>query len=161
MYHKLITPRKILKLLSYWPPYLASGVSVLDVNKEVTRITVGMKLRPYNRNYVGTHFGGSLYSMCDPFYMFILLQHLSKEHIVWDKAACIEFVRPGKGLVRATFEVMPQEIDQIAKQALDQFKVEPEFETTILDEKDRVIAKVQKRLYVRRKDAKNRFAKNQ
>ena len=32
-----------------------------------------MKLRFPNGNYVGTHFGGSLFALTDPFYMLILI----------------------------------------------------------------------------------------
>ena len=32
-------------------------------------MTVKLTLRWYNRNYVGTHFSGNLFTMTDPFYM--------------------------------------------------------------------------------------------
>ena len=38
-----------------------------------------MPLKWYNRNYVGTQFGGSLYSMTDPWYMLMLLNVLGKD----------------------------------------------------------------------------------
>ena len=70
-----------------------------------------MKLRFWNTNYVGSHFGGSLYSMTDPFYMFILLEHLKKDHIIWDKSADIEFLRPAKGEVKAIFEINESDLE--------------------------------------------------
>ena len=97
--------------------------------------------------------------MCDPFYMFILLEHLSREHIVWDQSATIEFIRPSHDTVTATFEISMAEIENLKLQALSQFKVLPVFETTITDSQGQVIAKVKKGLYVRRKDAKQRFQK--
>lgn len=54
---------------------------------------------------MGTHFGGSLYAMCDPFYMWILMENLGKDFIVWDKAATIRFKKPGTGTVNAEFEI--------------------------------------------------------
>ena len=81
---KFISPKRLMKLLSFSPPYLFAGISIVEVNDDFTKIVVQMKQRPWNTNYVGSHFGGSLYSMCDPFYMFILLHHLPG-HTIWDK----------------------------------------------------------------------------
>ena len=72
-----------------------------------------MKLRWWNRNYVGTQFGGSLYSMCDPFFMLILVEALGPRYVVWDKAATIRFRRPGRGTVHATFHIPQERIDEI------------------------------------------------
>ena len=136
-----ISPRFIFKLLSFWPPYLAAGISIKEINEDVTSVKVQMKQRFYNTNYVGTHFGGSLYSMCDPHYMFILLHHLKDDHIVWDKAAQIEFLKPGKGKVTIEFKIDLNEIEKIKKSALLNFKVEPVFEAYIYDEKNQQVAK--------------------
>lgn len=113
-----------------------------------------------NTNYVGTHFGGSLYSMCDPFFMFILLHHLGEDHIVWDQSAKIEFINPGKTKVFATFKIEQYQIDELKNQALSNFSVKPVFHTEVVDESGEVIAKVEKQLYIRRKDAKTRFKKS-
>ena len=42
-------------------------------------IDVEMKLRWWNANYVGTHFGGSLFAMTDAFYMLMVMAKLGKE----------------------------------------------------------------------------------
>ena len=78
--------------MRWWPPYLGAGVKVDHVDASLNTIKVSMRLDRRNRNYVGTHFGGNLYSMCDPWYMFILLERLGSDFIVWDKAASIEFL---------------------------------------------------------------------
>ncbi len=152
-----MSPRVALKLMRFYPPYLGAGVKVADINEDFTEITVEMNLTPLNVNYVGTHFGGSLYSMCDPFFMFILLHHLKQDHIVWDKAAKIDFVRPGKGKVKAVFKIEPEEIEFIKRRALQEFKQQPVFKCEVVDEKNEVIARLEKTLYIRRKDAKKRF----
>ena len=72
-----------------------------------------MKRRFYNRNYVGTHFGGSLYAMTDPFYMLMLIQILGPGYIVWDKSASIKFVKPGRGSVTADFHVTNEFVEEI------------------------------------------------
>jgi hypothetical protein len=113
---------------------------------------VEMPLRFWNRNFVGTHFGGSLYAMCDPFFMIILIQNLGRDYIVWDKAATIRFKKPGKGLMTATFHIPRERIEEIRAQADAKGKIEPTFHVTVTDTDDNVIAEVDKLLYVRRKE---------
>ena len=48
-------------------PYLGAGIRCTRVMDDYTELDVRMKLTWYNRNYVGTQFGGSLYAMTDPF----------------------------------------------------------------------------------------------
>lgn len=138
--------------INYWGPFLGAGIKVIHADKEMTKITVELKETWFNRNIVGVHFGGSLYAMCDPFFMGILLHHLGKDFVVWDKEAKIKFKRPGKGRVRATFEISPHEIEQIRQSAINHGKVEPVFKTTIRDLDDNVIAEVEKTVYVKSKN---------
>ncbi|MGB0452926.1 MAG: DUF4442 domain-containing protein [Bacteriovoracaceae bacterium] len=160
MIHKI--PLKVaLKMMKYWPPYFGSGVSIESMNDDLTEIVVKMPLTKLNANYVGTHFGGSLYSMCDPFYMLMLLHHMKENHVVWDQAAKIEFIKPGKGTVRAKFQISHDEINDFRKQALESFSLRPVFHCEVRDSDDEVVAKVEKHLYIRRKDAKERFSKKE
>src|SRR5215510_14950185 len=98
-------------LINIYPPLLGAGIRVRNVDELTTRVE--MKLMPLNRNIVGTHFGGSLYSMCDPWFMLILMRALGTEYIVWDKAASIQFLQPGRGTVTATFHIPQERIDEI------------------------------------------------
>lgn len=158
---KLFDAKTVVKLIRFWPPYLASGISVSKVNDNMTEIEVKMKQRFYNTNYVGTHFGGSLFSMCDPFYMFMLLHHLHKDHIVWDQSASIQFIKPGKGTVRVLFKISLDEIEEIKSKCLTQYKYQPEYEADILDEKNNIVAKIKKKLYVRRKSERLKTKKDE
>lgn len=142
----------VIKFMSFWPPFVGAGVHVKKVAPNFDYIDVEMKLRFWNSNYVGTHFGGSMYSMTDPFIMLILIQKLGRDYIVWDKAATIRFKKPGKGRIRARFTVTESELASIKEQAAKEYKVEPVFVVQILDEQNEVVAEVEKILYVRRKD---------
>lgn len=148
----LLDRRWRLRLLNLYPPYLGAGVRV-RASADLRTFDVRMTLRWWNRNYVGTHFGGSLYTMCDPFYMLILFEQLGRDYIVWDKAATIRFRRPGKGTVRALFQIPPERIDEIRAAADRDGKVEPVFTVEVRDEKGDLVAEVEKLLYVRRKEA--------
>lgn len=142
----------IRTILNLWPPYLGAGIRVKRAGEDPYTVTVEMKLRWWNRNYVKTHFGGSLYAMTDPFFMMILMENLGNDYIIWDKAARIQFKKPGKGTVKARFHIPPAEIERIRQLADTHYKVEPEFRTNIVDEEDNIIAQVHKLLYVRKKD---------
>lgn len=145
-------PRIFRFLSNLYPPYLGAGIHVTHLAPDWSELTVEMPLRFYNRNYVGTHFGGNLYSMVDPFYMLLLIQILGPNYIVWDKAAAIEFVQPGRGRVHATLRIEPDQLKEIRDKTANGEKFLPTYPVEILDPNGRVVAKVEKTLYIRRKD---------
>lgn len=148
---KPIVKRHMRWLMNLWLPFLASGIRVTRLNADWTEIDVEMKLRFWNRNFVGTHYGGSLYSMTDPFYMLMLIENLGRDYIVWDKSAGIRFRKPGTGRVSAGFRLTAQQIEEIRAALKDQPKVEPTFLVEVKDDSGAVIAEVRKVLHVRRK----------
>jgi acyl-coenzyme A thioesterase PaaI-like protein len=134
-----------------YPPYLGTGIRVTHVSKDFRSIRVRMPLRFYNRNYFGTHFGGSLYAMCDPFYMWMLIKNLGPDYIVWDESASIRYFRPGRGVVTARFELYQQQIEALRRVADSEGSAEDVFSVDITDEQGQVVAQVGKRIHVRRK----------
>lgn len=139
--------------LNFYPPYFGAGIRYKKIGKDFTHFQLSMKLHWWNRNLVGTHFGGSLYSMCDPFYMLILMENLGEGYIVWDKAATIRFIAPGLGQVVADFEIPKKEIERIRKEADEKRKLDVFFQTKIYDSKTgKVVAELDKVVYVRRKE---------
>jgi len=144
---------RFLKLLRFYPPYLGAGVSVARVAPDLSDLTVEMRLSGWNRNFVGTQFGGSLYSMCDPFFMLMLMMQLGDGYVVWDKSATIDFLRPGRGRVKARFELPRARVEELRAEADAKGKINPTFEVTIVDEQGEAVARVRKVLSVRRKDA--------
>jgi hypothetical protein len=100
-------------LLNIWPPFLGAGIHIRRLAADWKEIDVEMKLRWWNANYVGTHYGGSLYSMADPFFMVMLIENLGNDYIVWDKAASIRFKKPGRGKMTASFRLSEEQIQEI------------------------------------------------
>lgn len=141
----------LFRLMRFWPPYFGAGVRVTHVSPDLLNISVEMRAYFWNKNYVGTHFGGSLYSMVDPFYMLMLLENLGKNYIVWDKAASIRFKKPGRGTVTAQFSLTKEKILEIQSQADTGEKCEPHFLIQILDQQGEVVSEIEKILYVKRK----------
>jgi acyl-coenzyme A thioesterase PaaI-like protein len=143
--------RHMRHVMNFWPPFLGAGIRVTRLQPDWRSIDVEMKLRFWNANFVGTHYGGSLYSMADPFYMLMLIENLGRDYIVWDKSASIRFRKPGKGKMLASFRLSEEQIEAIRQQLQTQEKVEPTFLVEIRDEAGELVAEVQKLLHVRKK----------
>jgi acyl-coenzyme A thioesterase PaaI-like protein len=137
--------------VNLWPPFLGAGIRVTHIASDMKAVDVEMKLRFWNANYVGTHFGGSLFAMTDAFYMLMLMANLGRDYIVWDKAATIRYRKPGKGTVRAEFRLSDSQIDDVREKLKTLRKYEPVFSVEVKDEAGVVIAEVEKVLHVRKK----------
>ena len=139
------------RLLNVYPPFLFSGIHVERVDEGFRYARVRLKLRWYNRNYVRTQFGGSLFAMTDPFWMIMVLENLGRDHVVWDKAGAIEFVAPGRADVFAEFRLDDGVLDEIRAATAQGEKYLRWFETEVKTSDGEVIACVRKQVYVRRK----------
>jgi len=144
-------PAHLRRLVNLWPPFLGAGIRVTRIAPDMKAIDVEMKLRFWNANYVGTHFGGSIYAMTDPFYMLMLIANLGRDYIVWDKAASIRYRKPGKGPVRAEFRLNDEQLDDIREKLKTLPKYEPVFQVEVKDESGELVAVVEKLLHVRKK----------
>jgi len=130
---------------------MGAGIRIKQHSIEGNSYLVEMKLRWYNRNVAGTHFGGSLYSMCDPFFVFAAYSHFGDDYIIWDKSASIEYVRPGIGTVRALFDIPTERLIEMKKEVDHEGTKTFHFKTEILDNKNRVVSKVIKEIYIKKK----------
>jgi hypothetical protein len=138
--------------INLWPPFMGMGIRIKHIASDMKTIDVEMKLSFWNANYVGTHFGGSLFAMTDPFYMLMLMANLGSNYIVWDKAATIRYKKPGRGTVRAEFRLSDSQIDDVREKLNTLPKYEPVFMVEVKDEAGIVIAEVEKVLHVRKKE---------
>ena len=144
-------PRALRRILNVWPPFLFNGIHVDTIADDWRSASVELRARPWNRNYVGVHFGGNLFSMTDPFWMLLTMHALGRDYIVWDQAGAIEFVKPGRGTVRADFRLDEALLAQLRAATADGAKHLHWFETQIVDTNGEVVARVRKQVYVRRK----------
>ena len=146
------TPVGLLRFFgNIWLPYLGAGIKILEASGDFRYCKVGLKRTWYNANYVGTQFGGSMYSMTDPFFMLMLINNLGKDYIVWDKAAKIDFIKPGKTMLIAEFKIDQSLIDLIKEKTKNSEKYIFDLPIEIFDTDKNLIAKVEKTLYVRLK----------
>lgn len=148
---RLIGPHRAFYALSLYPPFLGAGVRVVSVDPALRTFEVQMRLTTWNQNYVGTQFGGSLYAMCDPFFMLILMENLGPGYVIWDKAASIRFVKPGRGTMRARFHIPGERIEELRRQVDAAGTLEAQFEAEVRSEEGETVARVEKVVHLRRK----------
>ena len=146
-----VSPKLLKRMLNIYPPYLGAGVKVDYISEDWKELHVSMALRWYNRNAVGTHFGGSLYSMIDPHLMLLLMQLLGKDYLVWDKTASIEFIKATKKKVKSVIKVSDAALDEIRRNTENGDKYFSKFFIEIRDSDDELVARGEKLIYVRRK----------
>ena len=146
-----MSPRKLRRVLRWWPPYVFSGIRVLEIADDGGGARVELRRRWYSANYVGTHFGGSLFAMADPFWMILVMETLGRDYIVWDKAAEIEFVKAVREPVTVEFQVDPAAIAELRAATADGARVLRWFETEIRTASGETVARVRKQLHVRLK----------
>jgi acyl-coenzyme A thioesterase PaaI-like protein len=142
---------RLRRYMSFWPPFLFSGIRVAQLSDDFSHARVELRQRWYNRNYVGTHFGGSLFAMTDPFWMIMVMRRLGPGYLVWDQAAEIRFEKPGRGTVVADFRLGDAVVEQLRTAAEGGSKVLHWFEMDVTDAAGDVVARVRKQVYVRRK----------
>lgn len=147
----MLKRKNFYKLMTFWPPLMGAGVKIEKVSEDIREITVSMKLRFWNKNYVNTHYGGSLYSMTDPFYMLMLMENLGRNYIVWDKSATIKFKRPGKGKVHATFKIDEATLSEIKNHLATNEKMDKVFNVEVLNEQNELVCSVEKILHISNK----------
>ena len=145
------SPRMLRRILNLWPPYLFAGVRVRAIGEDWRSAEVELRAHWWNRNYVGTHFGGSLFAMTDPFWMLLALHALGNDYIVWDKAGEIVFRKPGRGTVRARFALDDAVLDEIRAATAGGEKYLHWFDTEVVNVAGEVVARTRKQLYIRRK----------
>ena len=146
----LLSQQRMIRLINFYSPYLFSGIKMEHQSADGLTYRVALRQRWYNRNLFGTHFGGSLYAMADPWFVFILLAGLGKGYIIWDKAATIRFRKPGKGTVRGTFSLTPEQVAEVKKLA-DGGQKDFTFTAEIHNAEGEVVAEVEKVVNVRPK----------
>ncbi|EKD71297.1 MAG: hypothetical protein ACD_46C00220G0001 [uncultured bacterium] len=142
----------IRHVFNFWPPFRGAGIKVNLISPDFRSCEISLKMRLFNRNYAGVHFGGSLFAMTDPFFMIMLIKNLGDQYIVWDKAGRIDFKKPGKGLIRARCKFSQEEINQIREETNRTGKYIFDRSVDLFNEQNEVVATIIKTLYVKRKD---------
>ena len=145
--------------MNLWPPLLCAGIRIDRISEDFRAVDVRLRERFYNKNYVGCHFGGSLFAMTDPFWMMMVMRNLDRSYTVWDKSATIDFLHPGRGTVTAAFRLAEADLDDIrANTEAENAKYLKTFPVEVVNSENVVVARITKTLHIRRKpDTRSRI----
>ncbi|MBI3130546.1 MAG: DUF4442 domain-containing protein [Acidobacteria bacterium] len=135
-------------LFNWWPCYRGTGGRVTFIAHDWRLLRVKLPLSLRTRNYVGTIFGGSLYAAVDPFFMLMLIKNLGPDYVVWDKAASIRFLKPGRGTLTAEFRLEDDELDAIREALETAPKVDRVYTVTLVDAQGEAHAVIEKTVHV-------------
>ena len=131
------------------PMYRRSTGRVTNVTDDLLAVRVRIPISYKNKNYVGSVFGGSLFSATDPVLMIQLLQILGNDYVVWDKEAAIKFLKPLRENGYVDFILTVDEIAQIKKDIVAKKEIDLHKEVTITNKQGTIVfAKVSKIIYI-------------
>ena len=148
---RTLTAKWLRRFMRLWGPYFGAGIRLKNMSEDWRHAVVTLKRTWYNKNYVGTHFGGSLFSMTDPFYMLMLLKNLGPDYLVWDKKGSIEYVKAVRTEVSAEFRLTEDRIREIVEKTRGGEPHHAHFSVEVTDSDGEVVAKVDRTVYIRRK----------
>jgi Domain of unknown function (DUF4442) len=134
--------------MNWYPMYFGTGGKILFWSSDWQEVHLRLRRNIWTYNYVGTIFGGSLFSAADPFYMLMLYQVLGREFVVWDKAATIRFRKPGRSTLYSRYVLSSDLIDGIRADVAAKGQTERVLPLEWLDADGVVHAQIERTLYV-------------
>lgn len=149
------------------PMYRRTGGRIVSASENLDDIKIKLKLNYKTRNYVGTMYGGHMYSCVDGIYMVQLINLLGKDYVVWDKAATIKFKRPGTSTLFAHFKISEELLEQIKNDVADQDEIDLKLDVDLVTSDGKTCAEVEKIIYIstktfyKDKQKRKRESKNQ
>jgi 5-bromo-4-chloroindolyl phosphate hydrolysis protein len=143
---------QLLRFWNFWPPFFFTGIKIEKRSKDYRYIRSRLKLRFWNANFVGTQYGGLIFSMTDPFYMIMLIKNLGHEYTIWDKAASINYLKPGRTDLFAEFILTEDDIQSIRTSLEEQKKMDWLRRIEVKDLQGEVVAKVEKIISISKKN---------
>jgi acyl-coenzyme A thioesterase PaaI-like protein len=136
---------------NWFPAYRGTGARITYIADDWSEVRIRLPLTWRTRNYVGTLFGGSMYGALDPIYMVMLIRLLGPAYQVWDKAATIQFRRPGRSTLYATFRVDASLLAAIRESVAHEGKTERTFIVDLIGAAGEVHARCEKLLSIRQR----------
>jgi len=136
---------------NFFPAFWATGAKITYISQDFHEIRLKLPLNRRSKNYVGTIFGGSMYSATDPLYFLMLLNVLGKDYIIWDKASSIRYKKPGRTTLFAKVELSDEEVEVIKRELETAPKIDRVYQIDLVDAKGEVHASIEKTLHIRKK----------
>lgn len=134
--------------MNWYPMYFGTGGKILFWSDDSREVHIQLRRNLWTYNYVGTIFGGSLFSAADPFYMLMLLRIFGKSYVVWDKAGSIRFRKPGRQTLYARYELTDDLLDSIRQDVATNGQTERTFSLQWVDKDGVVHAQIERLCYI-------------
>lgn len=147
---RYISRAKLFKFgFNFSPMYRKSTAKLTYVSEDLLTVRIKLPISYKNKNYVGSIFGGSMFSSVDPIPMVQLINILEDEYIVWDKSAEIFFKAPAREDLYAEFTYTVEEVEEIKRKIAEKREIVI-VKTTRLTSQDgsRVFCEVRKSIYI-------------
>jgi len=138
-------------LFNYVPIFWSTGARVTYLAEDFKEMHLRLPLSWRTRNYVGTIFGGSMFSATDVLYFLLVRKNLGEDYIVWDKASCIRFKKPGTETLYAKAVIYDEEIEIIKTELLNTDKIDRVYYLDLVDEAGNICASVEKTIHIQNK----------
>lgn len=138
---------------NFFPCYRRTGARLTYIADDYSEVRVKLPLNWKTRGYWGTIFGGSMYAAIDPVLLVMLARRLGAGYQVWDKAATIEFRKPGRATLYARFRIEETEIDELRRLLAQEPKIERTWRVELVDGAGTVHAAFTKTLHLHRRGA--------
>lgn len=139
-------------LMNWYPMYFGTGGKILFWSGDNSEVLLRLRLNLWTYNYVGTIFGGSMFSAADPFYMVMLLRILGSSYVVWDKSASIQFKRPAKSTLYAQLLITEENLKDIKHRVAEHGHVVHVFKIQWKDKQGAVHAEAERHCYIASKE---------
>jgi len=140
---------------NFFPCYRRTGARITAIAPDLKEVRVKLPLNWKTRGYWGTTFGGSLYGAVDPVYLVMLARNLGRGYMIWDKSAAIQFKRPGRDTLYATFTLTEAELAAIRTALEAEPKIDRTYLIDLVDAAGEVHATVEKVVNIRRREPKH------
>ena len=147
-------------LFNFFPAYRGTGGRITYISDDFREVRIRLPLNWRTRNYVGTIFGGSMYSSMDPIYMIMLIHVLGPEYVVWDKSASIRFRKPGRRTLFSSFVLTEENVRDIRRELEVASSLTRLYTADLTDVEGTVHATIEKTIYIGRKDKLPALGKN-
>jgi acyl-coenzyme A thioesterase PaaI-like protein len=111
----LWSPRKLRRMLNFYPPLFFQRIKVLEVDNDFRRARVRLKRSLLTRNLNGSAFGGSIYAAADPWFPLLYWQALAQQGYAvqgWLKAGSADYKKPACSDLHFEFRLQEDHLAQ-------------------------------------------------
>ncbi len=135
---------------NFFPVFRRTGARFTYFSEDLHEVRLKLPLNWKTKNYIGTIYGGSIFSCADGLHVVMLIKILGRGYIVWDKEATIAYKKPGRSTLYATIKLGEHEIEEIKKELTKSPSILRSYSIDFVDRDNVVCASIQKTVYIRK-----------